>query len=334
MLKSIIDAVMLFAGLGVASHAQASNEAFPFAEVLRPVSLNRAECESKRHAVWVEPEWQQRGLFGRVVKQSASACIRYFPSANAEHAPTAVLFIHGDVMSLEDRAKQNQENYEKTASYDAQVTQAERTARDIGLPVIRIGRPGTLGGTGMSHVRERRMPIEAHLVNAAVGAIQARYGYSRIQLAGLSGGGGLVGAVLTLGRTAIDCAVIGSGAVSIKSRARMLGSKEAQRGLDQTGQLLAEVYDPIDYTEGVQPDANRRIFVLGDPRDRSVAFESQREFQQALVARGILVTVLTVEAKDKMHHRVAPEAQRAASWCKAGLDDGQIQARLSEARHD
>ncbi len=309
-------------------HAQDNDDIFPFDDVLHPKTVSQAECAATHHAVWVETSWQRRGLFDRMIQETASGCIRYFPSANAEGAATAVFFIHGDVMSFEDRPNQNRETYEKSSSYKAQVAQAESTAKDIGLPVIRVARPGVYGSTGMSHVRERRMPIEAHLVNAALDAIKQRYGYARIQLAGLSGGGGLAGAALTLGRTDIDCLVVGSGAVSIKSRARALATKEAQRGLDQTGQSLADVYDPIDHVDGVHPDASRRVFIVGDPRDQSVSFESQKEFQGRLVASGIPATLLTARAKDARHHRIAPETQRVAAWCKAGMSDVEMQRRL------
>lgn len=313
---------------GLACHAQGSDEVFPFDEVLHPRTVSQAECNARRDAVWVQAEWTESGAFGRSVGQSASGCIRYFPSANAQGAATAVLFVHGDVMSFEDYPGQNQETYEKTSSRKAQIAQADRTAREIGLPVIRVARPGAFGSTGISHVKDRRLPAEAHLVNAAIDAIKARYGYERIQLTGLSGGGGLVGAALTLGRTDIDCAVAGSGALSIKSRARALGTKEAQRGLDQTGHPLSAVYDPIDHVGGVRQDGRRRIFVVGDPLDRSVSFESQKEFQEKLVAAGIPATLLTTQASDKMHHRIAPQAQRVAAWCKAGMNDADIQARL------
>jgi hypothetical protein len=312
----------------MAQAAEESKETFPFDEVLHPQALSQAECEAKPMAVWVQAQWEGRGLFGRAISETARGCVRYFASANAQGAPTAVFFIHGDVMSFEEKPGQNREKYEKTGSHAQQVAQAERTARDIGLPVVRIGRPGVYGSTGMSHVRDRRMPIEAHLVNAAVDAIKARHGYPRIQLTGLSGGGGLVGALLTLGRTDVDCAVSGSGAVSIKSRAQALGSAQAQRGLDQTGQPLSAVYDPIDHVDGVRPDPSRRVFVLGDPRDKTVSFASQQEFHRKLVDAGVAASLLTAEAKDAAHHLLAPQAQQVAAWCKAGLSDADIQARL------
>ena len=312
----------------LACNAQTNDEQFPFDDVLHPKVLTQADCSRKEDAVWVKAEWLERGALGASAPQSASGCIRYFPSANAQGSATAVFFIHGDVMSFEDNPGQNREVYEKTSSRQGQITQASRIAKEIGLPVIRIGRPGVYGSTGMSHVKDRRMPIEAHLVNAAIDAIKTRYGFERIQLTGLSGGGGLVGATLTLGRADVDCAVAASGALSIKSRARALGTREAQRGRDQTGQLLSAVYDPIEHTGGVKADNKRRIFVLGDPMDRSVSFDSQKEFQEKLVAAGIAATLLTAQAKDKMHHRIAPEAQRVASWCKAGMSDADIQAHL------
>jgi hypothetical protein len=88
------------------------------------------------------------------------------------------------------------------------------------------------------------------------------------------------------------------------------------------------VYDPVDHIDGVKADKMRRVFVVGDPLDRSVSFDSQKEFHEKLVAAGIASTVLTAVAKDKMHHRIAPEAQRVASWCKAGVSDAEIQTRL------
>jgi len=292
--------------------------------------MTQVECQARQDAVWVETQWTERGALGGSTARAAKGCIRYFPSANARGAETAVIFMHGDVLS--GSISHAREAYVKSSSRSIQLARAERSAKEIGLPVIRIGRPGTYGSTGASHLRERRMPVEAYLMNAAVDAIKAKYGYQRIQLTGLSGGGGLVGALLTMGRTDIDCAVVGSGAVSIKTRARLLDSKEAQRGQDQTGQPLSAVYDPIDHIAGVRPDGQRRVFVLGDPLDTAVAFESQREFQQKLVSTGTPATLLTALAVDLKHHELASEAMRVAAWCKSGTPDTQIQAWLAEGK--
>jgi len=323
-MRSFILGTLLLAASSAAVYA-ADDETFDFNEVLNPATISQTECLNKQDAVWVETQWQEQGA-----NHAAKGCIRYFPSANAVGAETAVLFIHGDVLS--GSIAQSREAYPKSSSRSIQLARAERSAKEIGLPVIRIGRPGTYGSTGASHLRERRLPVEAHLVNAALDAIKNKYGYKRMQLTGLSGGGGLVGAVLTLGRTDIDCAVAASGALSIKTRSRLLGSKEAQRGQDQTGQPLSAVYDPIDHVAGIKPDNQRRVFVLGDPQDSAVGFDSQEEFQQKLVANGTPATLLTALATDSKHHELAPEALRVAAWCKAGVADAQIQAWLAEGK--
>lgn len=321
-------AALLCALTGAAHATGPDPDVFPIADLLNPVTASREQCEQTRDAVWVETEWRERAGTGPSTRHSARGCIRYFPSPGAEQAQTALLFIHGDAMSPALSLEQNQRNYEKGGSYKAQVARASRTSKDVGLAVIRIARPGVFGSTGLDHMHERRLPDEAHLVDAAVTAIKERYGYSRIQLAGLSGGGGLVGALLTLGRTDIDCAVVGSGVVSVKLRSQLLGSNAARHGYDQTGQKLSQVYDPIDHVRSVKPDAKRRIFVVGDPLDQAVAFESQAAFQERLFEVGIPATLLQAKAVDATHHDVANDAQRVAGWCMAGLGDAEIQARL------
>ena len=91
----------------VVAQAQERNEVFSFDDVLLAKTVSQAECAAKPHAVWVETSWQGRGMFGSSSEETAAGCIRYFPSANAAGAETAVFFIHGDVMSFEDRPNQN-----------------------------------------------------------------------------------------------------------------------------------------------------------------------------------------------------------------------------------
>lgn len=308
---------------GEAANAQAPLETFPFEEVVRPRTITKPECDSLNNAVWVDEEWQERRT-PTPLSKSARGCIRYFASNNAERSDTALIYLHGDVLS--DR-RTDKERYEKNANSAIQTSIAQRMSDAIGLPVIRLGRPGTFGSTGMRHA-QRRLEIEAQLVNAAVSAIKERYHYSRIQLAGLSGGGGLVGALLTLGRDDIDCAVVGSGATSVKSRQRDFNPERYAKGLDQTGNRLSDVFDPVDHVSFVRPDPGRRIFILGDPRDAKVSFASQREFHSRLVEAGISATLLTAAAVDVKHHDLSAKTQQTAAWCKAGLSDTDIQKRL------
>lgn len=303
---------MLFLGLSPIAMAGA------YDEVLNPPTYTQTECESLQNAVWVDASWQESTDSGRQAKQ-ASACVRYFASDNAADALTALIFVDGDVYT---NSGNDAANYEALKSRSTEF--ANMIARQTGLPVIRLARPGTFGSSGMSHLRDRRMPIETHLVDAAVTQIKQRYGYERIQLAGQSSGGGLVGALMTLGRSDIDCAVIGSGVTSLKTRSSHLNSPNFQQGKDETGNSLDEVYDPIDHVDAIVRDEERRIFVIGDPRDRTVSFESQREFHEKLVGSGIDSTLLVGEAEDANHHSLGASAQRVAGLCKRGASAAEI----------
>lgn len=287
-------------------------------ELLNPPTYSKPECEALQNAVWVDVSWQDNKAPGKQ-DQRASACIKYFPSDNAAGASTAVIFIDGDVS---DGSEEGRSAYETMKSRGTEF--ANVIAGQTNLPVIRLTRPGTFGSSGMSHLRDRRMPIEVHLVNAAVTKIKERYGYERVQLAGQSTGGGLVGALMTLGRNDIDCAVIGSGVTSVKTRSSHLNSSNFRQGKDETGNDLSAVYDPIDHVSKVAPDSSRRIFILGDPRDEAVSFASQREFHERLVNSGIPSTLLVAEAKDAKHHFLGASAQRVAGLCKNGRSDAEI----------
>lgn len=308
----------------IACHAQE----FPFSDVIDTPTVSEAECAAISNAVWASAEWQERRL-GFNVTKSAKGCIRYFPSDNAVGAKTATLFLHGDV--IHNGTNTDKELYDKLGSVKAQTDLANRLAKTSGMPIVRIARPGTYGSTGMNH-KWRRQPIEAHLVNAAVTKIKEKLGYDRINLAGLSGGGGLVAALLSLGRTDVNCAVIGAGATNVKLRMQHYDYLTYSKGNDATGLPLSSVYDPVDHVGEVKPDPNRRVFSVGDPRDVQVIYSSQIDYANKLRAAGTPITVLEAQAFDTNHHQVAFQAQWVAGWCSKGLTDAEMQAKLSAPR--
>jgi pimeloyl-ACP methyl ester carboxylesterase len=329
MFRTIVASAIALAGCFAFAQTDlpkdSSNEYFSFEDVLSPPTITKSECSAKKDAVWVESRWTGKGFFGGDTKEEAAGCIRYFPSNNAKLADTAVLFLHGDVLSdsFTDR-----KNYERTANSRAQTSLAQKMSATIGMPVIRIARPGTFGSTGADH-GQRRMEIEARLVDAAVTAIREKYGYSRISIAGQSGGGGLVAALLTLGRTDLDCAVVSSGAASVKTRMQDMNPDWYWRGKDATGNPLASVYDPIDHVGAIKPDSRRRVFIVGDPRDAIVSFRSQTEFYNKLQSSNVQAVLLTAESKEPKHHVLTATSQWVAGWCKAGLSDQGMQEKLT-----
>lgn len=314
-------------GLAVAAAACHAQE-FPFSDVMNDSTISESDCAAIPDAVWASAEWQER-MLGFNVTKSAKGCIRYFASDHAVGAKTAMFFLSGDVLHYGPNT--DKVNYEKLGSTEAQVALANRLAKTAGMPIVRVARPGTYGSTGINH-RYRRQYGEAHLVNAAVTKIKEKLGYDRISVAGLSGGGGLVAAMLTLGRTDLDCVSIGGGATNVKKRMQHYDPLTYSKGLDATGQPLSSVYDPIDHVAKVQPDPKRRIFIVGDPQDVQVVWSSQVEFANKLREAGSPNTILEAQAFDKLHHQVAFQAQWVAGWCHKGLSDAEMQAKLSAPR--
>lgn len=326
MLSRIIKtiAALSLSVTAIACHAQE----FPFSDVLNDPTISEADCAKIKNTVWAKAEWQEKFL-GINVTKHAQGCIRYFPSDDAIGAKTATLFLHGDVIHYGPNI--DAQRYESLSSTEKQIALANRLAKTSGMPIVRIARPGTYGSTGMNH-KWRRQPIEAHLVNAAVTQIKEKLGYERISLAGLSGGGGLVAAMLSLGRTDVNCAVIGAGATNVKLRMQHYDWLTYSKGNDATGVPLSSVYDPVDHVSEVKPDPNRRVFIVGDPRDVQVIYSSQVDYASKLAAAGTPNTILEAQAFDTNHHQVAFQAQRVSGWCNKGWTDEQMQAKLSAPR--
>ena len=311
-------------GLALSCHAQE----FPFSDVINDPTISEAECNRIPNTVWATAEWKER-MLGISINKHAQGCIRYFPSDDAIGAKTATLFLPGDVLHYGPII--DAQRYAKLASTEQQIALANRLAKTSGMPIVRIARPGTFGSTGMNH-KWRRQPIEAYLVNDAVSKIKDKLGYERISLAGLSGGGGLVAAMLSLGRTDVNCAVIGAGATNVKLRLQHYDYRTYSKGIDATGLPLSSVYDPVDHVSEVKADPNRRVFSVGDPRDVQVIYSSQIDYANKLRAAGTPITVLEAQAFDTLHHEVAFQAQWVSGWCNKGWTDEQMQAKLSAPR--
>lgn len=123
-----------------------------------------------------------------------------------------------------------------------------------GVPYIHGVRPGIFGSTGNT-ATYRHSVKEAAIMNAAVGAVKAQLGYERVSIVGLSGGGGVVGARLTSGRVDLDCVVISSGLVSLKTRLKTSkNTSNVRAGQDTTGLPYRQLYDSLDHLGNVKPE--------------------------------------------------------------------------------
>jgi hypothetical protein len=295
--------------LGPAAAQAPDDEEFPVSDLLGGKRTSREECNATRDAVWVE-------------HREGTECIRYFPSSNVVGAKQAVLFFPGDQLDgrfvIAGAYKDNRASVQRA--------NAETLAKVNDVPYILVARPGTYGSSGRH--AERRLPKEYLSLNAAVDVIKARYGFEQVLLGGQSGGAAAVGALLTLGRTDVACAVASSGVYDAVARAADLALRSGRQpnGCDVTGYCGS--YNVTDHVDGVAKSEGRRIFIIGDPEDTNTAFKYQRAFAEKLMAAGHAVVLAEGEATGPQRHSLSHMANRTLGWCHAGYDDARIVALI------
>ena len=304
-------AAILVAGWASVASAQSVPEAVPFdpAAVVAGIEIGRSDCarlEASETAIWV-------------AAGGVGACLRYYaaglvpaPGPN----PIASLWLNGDVLGPRG---ENAEKRQKGFGPTEMVAQERRLAARFGVPSIFLGRPGTYGSGGRHHSMRGR-PIEAKLVDAAIDGLARRYGIRAWSLAGHSGGGTLVAELLAR-RRALRCAVLSSGASAHRAYLEA-------RGLIGPGEVSTR-FDPSASLDRVPADANRRIFVIGDPRETNVPFSSQKLYFDGLVARGHMATLVPLEkATDARHHDLVDFAETASGLCATGVPTEAIVSTL------
>lgn len=279
------------------------DDEFPPSEVVSGKQIPQDQCEATRDAVWV-------------THAEGTECIRYYPSSNAKGAKVAALFFHGD--NLDGRTVIGYGQYRPSKLRKM----ADDLARVNRVPYVIVARPGVYGSSGRHS--QRRKLREYLSINAAVDAIKAQLGLERVHLGGQSGGAATVGALLTLGRDDVVCAVASSGPFDALARARdqLSLSRTGWNGCDTTG--VCGIYNVIDHVDGVKRSDFRRIFIIGDPQDSNTAFKYQAAFAEKLKATGHDVTLAEGNALGSTHHSLTHMSNRTLGWCNAGLDSARI----------
>lgn len=253
-----------------------------------------------------------------VVYESGQDCIRYFTAGKLEKAQVVLIYMGGD---HPDWGKRDPVDIPANTA-NAQRAAAERLARKTGLPVIVLERPGTYGSSG-NHLK-RRQENEFLALNSALDMIRDNYQIDKFVLYGHSGGATAAAALLTLGRKDIHCAVLTSGAFGLLERARMIRARngwQPRPDRDLTG--LKSPYDPLDHVGTIQADANRSIVIIGNAEDRVTPFVLQKEFAEALMARGHRVTMLERPAAPPAFHNLKGSVGlNAAAACAHARSSG------------
>ncbi|MBB3912739.1 alpha/beta hydrolase family protein [Sphingomonas desiccabilis] len=284
-------------------------QTFDAREALNGATATRRRCTEVPDAYWVPIP-------------GGGACIRTYPAANRSGGGTMLVYLPGDVL-LRGRGgvRLIAGSYARRSPADIR-QEMTGWSRNGGVPAIFIARPGLYGSSG-NHGARRRID-EVRLVDGALDRIKARYRVSRFILAGQSGGGHLVAALVNRRRD-IAAAFIGSGLVSA---VEVMRAYQARRRRD-AGPVEDPnaVYDPIGHVgeiAGPGPD----IFVLSDPGDRIVPFLSQRHYVERLRSAGRHPTHILLRGEGRSRHLLAEPMKAGAALYARGEDAAAISAAL------
>ena len=237
-------------------------------------------------------------------------CLRFYRAEAGTEKRSPLVFLEGDVVHL--TSPYGEPPLWSVAAFYQKLTpnlmqgEVNFYAASAGRTLINLARPGIFGSTGR-HL-ERRRPREVALVDAALDALKARFGWKSFDLAGFSGGGHLVGALLAR-RDDIGCAIIASGNVAVRQRGTALGLTT-----DVTG--YADFIDPIDYASEIARRQPKRVIMLTDPMDRIVEARFQTAFGAALTDAGVNVEQRMIAAADTDRHNLRHAAIIAGLACR------------------
>lgn len=257
----------------------------------------------------VAPGDCQGSNYIRVALDGRDDCLRFYGAQAEPTGRPPLVFLEGDVISVAqprtDPPVWQVSEFYKRLNPRLMQKEAEHYSAATARTFVNLARPGTFGSSG--HHLERRRPREVALVNAALDVLKARFGWAQINLAGFSGGGHLVGALLAQ-RDDIGCAVIASGNVAVRQRGM-------ERGLSTDVTGYADFVDPIEHAAEIGRRHPMRVVILTDPFDRVVEAKFQDMFAVALRTAGVAVEQRLVAAADPGHHNLRSAAIIAGLAC-------------------
>ncbi len=269
---------------------------------MRIEKLFRADCKGDR--IWLSHN-EGHDCITVVVPPALQG-----PDKTAE---TAIVFIDGDVPDRELNATGEQR---MRGTYQAMT---ETLSARFATPLLVLARPGVLGSSGSHSAGGRR--DDTIVVNAALDELKRKYGIRRLIMVGQSGGSRMIAQLLVLGRSDIVCGVMGSGAYDLP---RVVGGGTVTTNI--FGQAARRYLIPMRHAEDVASQRDRRLFVVGDPRDRRTPFDEQKAWAVKLNALGHHAVLVESENKDDEHHGASRASLDAAGLCAQGKPDAEIAA--------
>ncbi|MDB5602782.1 MAG: hypothetical protein JWN71_4826 [Xanthobacteraceae bacterium] len=266
----------------------------------RELSISEAQCGALKTALWLTVD-------GRKL------CIRYWMSAAGSTRTEPLVFFDGDLGSNDNGRLALNPAAERVSAGQIQRI-AHLWSRNYGGPYVELARVGTLGSSG-SHTKDRRTLFEVRVAMAALDALKAKFGWTRLHVVGQSGGGHTV-AGLARQRDDIGCAVMASGAIAVKLSHLYRGAV--------VGDIIRSKYDPYDQILDKPYPPKLRMIVMSDPNDRIVSYASQAAFVTLAKLHNASILHLLTDASDKDHHGLAGAGIRAATDCAKGVNDQEL----------
>jgi hypothetical protein len=258
--------------------------------ITRGVKATQGQCLEVDNGLWV------------AAKGIDSECIRYWAGGlSAEKNQRVMVFFHGDIWIGPGKTSKNY--LELTQEKLAQL--AESMHKQLGVPYVLIGRPGTHGSSG-DHMQRRREQ-ESRQINAALDALKQKWGIQEFVIAGQSGGGHVTAALLTM-RNDIICAVPTSAPSSPSIRWRL-------RGLNRDTTGYTDSYEPTEKLNKSMMHPNLRVFMVGDPEDANVLWPSQIVLAEKLTTQNIPVEVIKATGVGSERHGLSNSSRKVGSWC-------------------
>ncbi|MGY3488031.1 pimeloyl-ACP methyl ester carboxylesterase [Bradyrhizobium sp. USDA 4011] len=251
----------------------------------------QTQCQARGNGVWVEVDGK-------------AECLCYWSAGVTEATLSAVFFIHGDRL-WDGKVVGYGDN-----NSSVQRESAARAAESIGMPLVKIARPGLYGSSG-SHLASRQMR-ELQLVAAAAREIIKRYNIRRYGFAGQSGGGSVAAYLMTQFPDA-ECFAFTAACLSLQKTS---GYDYGAHG----------IYDPIAHISEVEPKSHRRLFIIGDEQDKWAQFSNLVEFFEAAEQAGHDVTL--VRCKALRNHALDATGQEAVAWALQGISSSEIARRI------
>jgi hypothetical protein len=264
--------------------------------------MTQRQCAASEEAIWI-------------VQDGRGDCIRYFSFGLKDENPTVLIFFPGDVALPGELTAQNGGSQAIYPDGDNKPellrARMRRISQRFGLPAIFVARPGVYGSSG-NHDRERRGRREVHLMSGALDELKKRHNIGNFALAGHSGGGHIVGAMLAE-RTDINCAAMASGILAARAHA-------VARGWRANDPAIRDVYDPIDHVDEISKNSDVKIFMIGDEKDSVVPFRTQKMYFDKLIKRGLNARLVRGQASDPQHHGLEGCGIRIAALCAQNRD--------------